>query len=422
LIAAALCFAATGSGIVALGVALFLIGVGLGLPTAVPVVARSIAWLVSPVAPAVHTAASGLERSRNRTAVTATGLAVSVAAAVAVSALTAGALTASDGWVSHLFAGDTVITSPVTQLDSVAGAIESNPDVRLATALRILPETVAGTTVSVAAIDPSVFATRGGLDVVSPDRDHALASLENGPAFLAPQQLASASGWSVGMQLPVQAQSGVVYFTIAGIVSHSFPAGDGSESLVMADDLARSYFGATASGFDDLVVVSQGSSQGVQAVAATYGLQAVSLDDIASAARDALQHSIGLLLVLAIVSVGIAMLAVVNTLIVNARQRTRELALLRAVGLSHAQAVRLVLAEAGLLAVTATLIGVATGCIVALPMLRASASPGFAPGFAFPAATAIVLVAAVVVAALLAALGPARRAASASVLTELRQE
>src|SRR5207253_3715159 len=69
LIAAALCFAATGSGIVALGVALFLIGVGLGLPTAVPVVARSIAWLVSPVAPAVHTAAAGLERSRNRTAV-----------------------------------------------------------------------------------------------------------------------------------------------------------------------------------------------------------------------------------------------------------------------------------------------------------------------------------------------------------------
>jgi putative ABC transport system permease protein len=226
----------------------------------------------------------------------------------------------------------------------------------------------------------------------------------------------------LGTQLPVQTQSGVVYFAIVGIVSHSFPAGDGSESLVMADDLARTYFGASASGFDDLVVVSQGSTQGVQAVAATYGLQAVSVNDIASAARDALQHSIGLLLVLAIVSVGIAMLAVVNTLVVNARQRTRELALLRAVGLSHAQAVRLVLAEAGLLAVTAAVIGVVTGCIIVLPMLRASSSPGFTPSFAFPAATAIVLAVAVVVASLLAALGPARRAAGASVLTELRQD
>ena len=55
-------------------------------------------------------------------------------------------------------------------------------------------------------------------------------------------------------------------------------------------------------------------------------------------------------------------------------------------------------------------------------MLRASASPGFDPAFAFPAATAIALVLAIVAAALLAALGPARRAASASVLTELRQD
>ncbi|TME45840.1 MAG: FtsX-like permease family protein [Chloroflexi bacterium] len=422
LLVAAICFAATSSGLVALGVALFLLGVGLALPIVVPVLARALAWISSPLAPVARVAAGGLQRTRNRTALTAAGLSVSVATAVAISVLTAGALTASDGWVSRLFVGDTVITSAVTQSDAVAGAIQGSPTVQLATPLRIFTEPVAGTSLAIAAIDPAVYETRGGLDVLTPDRKAALASLENGPEFLAPQPLAAASGWTVGTQLPVQTESGVVYFTIAGIVSHSFPAGDGGESLVMANDLAGTYFGATASGFDDLVVVSQGSPQGVEAVAATYGLQAVPVDSIAQAARDALQHSIGLLLVLAIVSVTIAMLAVVNTLVVNARQRTRELALLRAVGLSHKQAVRLVLAEAGLLAATATLIGVAAGCIIALPMLRASASPGFDPAFAFPAATAIALVLAIVAAALLAALGPARRAASASVLTELRQD
>jgi putative ABC transport system permease protein len=421
LIAGAICFAATSSGVVSLGVAFFLLGVGLGLPVVVPLVARAVAWATAPFLPGTPTAAGALERTRNRTALTAAGLAVSVAAAVAVSTLTAGALTASDAWISHLFVGDTVITSSVTQTDAVEAAIASNPTVQMATPLRVFSADVAGTTVSIAAIEPTVYEDHGGLDVVAPDRS-ALAQLENGPEFLAPQQLAASSGWNVGTQLPVLTDNGLVYFTIAGLVSHSFPAGDGSESLVMADDLARTYFGATASGFDDLVVVSRGSPQGVEATAATYGLQAVPVDDIEQAARDALQHSIGLLLALAIVSVTIAMLAVINTLVVNARQRTRELALLRAVGLSHAQAVRLVLAEAGLLALTAALIGVATGCVIALPMLRASSSPGFAPAFSFPAVTAVVLAVAVLAAALVAALGPARRAAGASVLTELRQD
>ena len=116
------------------------------------------------------------------------------------------------------------------------------------------------------------------------------------------------------------------------------------------------------------------------------------------------------------------MLAVVNTLVVNARQRTRELALLRAVGLSRGQALRLVLSEAGLLALSAAIIGVAAGCIVALPMLRASSSPQFTPLFTFPAVTAVGLAVAVVVAAVLAALAPGRRAAATSVMSALRQD
>ena len=149
-----------------------------------------------------------------------------------------------------------------------------------------------------------------------------------------------------------------MYFTIVGVISHSFPAGDGGESLVMADDLARTYFGATADGFDDLVVTTRGSEATIDATAASYGMQAVPVSVIESDARDALQHSIGLVLAVAIISVLIAMLAVVNTLLVNVRQGTRELALLRAVGLGSRQAMRRVLTEAGLLAGAATLIGV----------------------------------------------------------------
>ena len=93
-----------------------------------------------------------------------------------------------------------------------------------------------------------------------------------------------------------------------------------------------------------------GPATAIAATAASYGMQAVPVSVIESDARDALQHSIGLVLAVAVISVIIAMLAVVNTLLVNVRQGTRELALLRAVGLGSRQAMRRVLTEAGLLA------------------------------------------------------------------------
>jgi ABC-type antimicrobial peptide transport system permease subunit len=353
---------------------------------------------------------------------TTAGLAIAVASAVGVSALTAGALTASDTWVSHLFAGDMVVTSPVTQNDQIASAISGSPGVSQTTALRFLSETVAGASEGVAAIDPGTYASLGGLDVVSGDRGAALGALEDGPSFLEPTGLAAATGWTVGSQLPVETQKGIVYFTIVGIVSHSFPAGDGGESLVMADDLARTYFGSAAYGFDDLVITTHGSASALATTAASYGMRAVPVSVIESDARDALQHSIGLVLAVAIISVIIAMLAIVNTLLVNARQGTRELALLRAVGLGSRQAMRRVLTEAGLLACAATLIGVAAGCLIAVPMLQASTTSTFAPGFVFPIETVVVVILVVVLAAVVAAIGPARRAVRTSVLSALRHE
>jgi putative ABC transport system permease protein len=422
LVIAAFCFLSSASGVVALGVVALLLGLVVALPLIAPLVISLIAMGISPFVRGAAPGAAHLIRARNRTAMTTAGLAIAVATAVGVSALSAGALTASDSWVSNLFAGDVLVTSPVTQNDQVEAAISSSPGVARATPLRLMSETVGGAAEGVAAIDPSAYEALGGLDVVSGDRTAALSTLEDGPSFLEPAGLAAATGWSVGSQLPVVTQKGVVYFTIAGVIRHSFPSGDGGESLVMADDLARTYFGASADGFDDLVVVTRGSETTVAATAATYGMRAVPVSVIESDARDALQHSIGLVLAVAIISVIIAMLAVVNTLLVNVRQGTRELALLRAVGLGSRQAMRRVLTESGLLAGAATLIGVAAGCLIAVPMLQASTTPTFMPGFVFPLETVIVLIVVVVLAAIVATIGPARRAVRTSVLTALRHE
>jgi ABC-type antimicrobial peptide transport system permease subunit len=83
---------------------------------------------------------------------------------------------------------------------------------------------------------------------------------------------------------------------------------------------------------------------------------------------------------------------------------------------------RRVLTEAGMLAGAATLIGIAAGSLIAVPMLQASSTPTFMPGFVFPFETVIVLILVVVLASIVATIGPARRAVRTSVLSALRHE
>ena len=204
LLIAAICFLTNSSGVVALGIVALLLGLVLALPLIAPLVIRLMATAISPFISGAQPGARHLIRARNRTAMTAAGLAIAVASAVGASALSAGALTASDSWVSHLFAGDMLVTSPVTQSDQVAAAIDSSRGVAQATALRFLSETVAGASEGVTAINPAAYSSLGGLDVVSGDRAAALNALEDGPSFLEPAGLAAATGWTVGSQLPVQ--------------------------------------------------------------------------------------------------------------------------------------------------------------------------------------------------------------------------
>jgi len=89
-----LCFLSDSGGVVAAGVAVFLAGLLAGLPVLAPAVAAALGRTLSPLVRGAPGAAAELRRTRNRTALTAAGLSLGVAAAVAVSALTAGSLTA----------------------------------------------------------------------------------------------------------------------------------------------------------------------------------------------------------------------------------------------------------------------------------------------------------------------------------------
>jgi putative ABC transport system permease protein len=421
-VAAALAMLTGLAGPVGAGTVALLVGAVFCLPFIVPPFLRRLSASPRFATGSTGLAAANLVRHRNRTSLTVAGLSVGVAVAVAVSALTAGALAAGQRWVDRLFVGDVLVRSPATQPDAVATAFTTAAGVRSAVPLRFVSADVGGETVGIAVIDPAAYARGGTLDVDGSRAAvfTALASPDR-PAMVVPRQLVDLLGWRPGVSLQVATQRGLTAFDVAAVAEHTFPGGDGREAVLVGRATAARTLGDVATGFDSLDVSSGGASlRGVEDAAASFGMQATSVSTVDAATRAAVDHSVALLSVFAWLAVVVAMLAVVNTLVVNVRQGARERGLLRAVGLSRRRVRTLVLAEAALLAVSGAVAGVAVGCVLALPLLHASAGPGFDPGFVFPLWSVLGAVAAVLLGALLAVLVPARIAAGQSIVGAIR--
>ncbi len=128
--------------------------------------------------------------------------------------------------------------------------------------------------------------------------------------------------------------------------------------------------------------------------------------------------SVNALLGLAIV---IAVLGIANTLALSVFERTRELGLLRAVGMSKRQTRRMVRWEAAIVSLFGAVLGVAVG--IAFGLAAASALPeSFLSEVAIPVGTLLILVLVAMFAGLLAAIFPARRAGKLDILEAIASE
>jgi putative ABC transport system permease protein len=123
------------------------------------------------------------------------------------------------------------------------------------------------------------------------------------------------------------------------------------------------------------------------------------------------------LLALAIV---ISLLGIVTTLALSIHERTRELGLLRAVGMSRKQVKRLVRYESIITALIGAILGTILGIIFAALVSRPLADEGFE--LAYPVGTLVILLVLAALAGVLAAILPARRAANLDLLRAVAYE
>ena len=129
---------------------------------------------------------------------------------------------------------------------------------------------------------------------------------------------------------------------------------------------------------------------------------------------------VGLIYALLSLSVIVALLGIVNTLALSVHERTRELGLLRAVGMSRRQVRRMVRAESVITAAIGALLGIVLGIAFAAHRLAAAGRRGLR--VRAPVGTLIAVVVLAALAGVLAAIPPARRAAKVDVLRAVTTE
>ncbi|MFL5934455.1 MAG: ABC transporter permease, partial [Gaiellaceae bacterium] len=127
-----------------------------------------------------------------------------------------------------------------------------------------------------------------------------------------------------------------------------------------------------------------------------------------------------LLYALLALSVIVSLVGIINTLVLTVFERTRELGMLRAVGMTRRQVRMMIRYESIVTALMGAVLGMAVGVFLAALITHALSSSGIV--FAVPWLEIVYFVLAAVAVGVLAAVLPARRAARLNVLEALQYE
>jgi putative ABC transport system permease protein len=143
-------------------------------------------------------------------------------------------------------------------------------------------------------------------------------------------------------------------------------------------------------------------------------------DEFRNSRLGGLDRSLHILYALLGLSVLVSMFGVINTIVLSVFERTREIGMLRAVGMSRRQVRRMIRHESIVTALIGAALGMAVGIFLAA--LTSSALSKYGLVFALPYKSLAAFVVVAILAGMLAAILPARRASRLNVLEALQYE
>ncbi|HEX4982444.1 MAG TPA: FtsX-like permease family protein, partial [Ilumatobacteraceae bacterium] len=411
---------ANAAALVGLGAAVQFIGIAMLSPLIARPVAGAIGAPIRGLSVQARVGRENAMRSPRRTASTAVALTIGLGLVSMVTILGASLKASTTATLESQLRADIIVTSTSFGPFSTdaAAKVAALPQVADSTAVRQGAFRVGGQTSFLNAVDPSQLDAVADIGL----REGSLAALRTGTVMVH-ADLAEEKGWKVGDQIPAAFPSiGDHPLTIVGIYDENALVGDYLVSLstfedVFVQQLDTLILATAAEGVssDQLRTAIEGTLQDfpnleVQDQAAFRDKQAGFVDTL-----------LNLVTALLAMSIVIALFGIVNTLGLSIYERTRELGLLRAVGMDRRSVKRMIRWESVIIAIFGGLLGIVVGIGFGFALQRALESEGVTV-LDIPVPQLFVYLVLAGLAGVLAAIFPARRAAKLNVLEAISYE
>jgi putative ABC transport system permease protein len=362
-------------------------------------------------------------RNPGRTASTAAALMIGIALVTFVSVLGSGLKDTTTGSVHKSVKAQYVVAgadgwSPIaTRIPAQVAAV---PGVTSVTSVVQDQAKVGADKVAVSGVDTATIAKGFRFDWKK--GDDAVASSLGRDGAIVLDDFAKDKKLSIGDRFNVQSRSGKhISLVVRGTVKSSFFNPLGMGELTVSDATFKSAFTSRKPRMT-LVSGSADAKAGLEKALAAYPdvkvKTAKQFGDDAAKEIDSMLAIFYVLLALAII---VSLFGIVNTLVLSVMERTRELGMLRAVGMSKRQMRRMVRHEGIITAQIGSVLGIVVGLILG-GLVTGALSSSTGMGFSVPVGSLVAFTVVAALAGVAAAVLPARRAARLNVLNALSYE
>ena len=354
-------------------------------------------------------------RNPGRTASTAAALTIGLALVTFVATLGSGLKDSVKSQIEDQANADYVVTSSSNEgtfPKAADKAIGGAQGVTVASSVRSDQARILGKTTSVVGVDPATIA-----DVYRFDwqRGSAASVRQLGDGAIVDADYAKSNHLVVGSRLRVQTPTGELH---SYVVKATYKAPK-VQPLFTGVVISQKSFDAAFPQAQNVLGFAKGSSP-ERALAAFPDARVETKAEYVERAGKDVNTSLAMFYVLLALSVVVSLFGMVNTMILSVYERTRELGMLRAIGMTRRQARRMVRHESVITALIGAGLGLPLGVFLAAIATRGLSSQGI--GFQLPIGSLIAFTVVATVAGILAAIPPARRASRLNVLNALQYE
>ena len=428
---AALLFGLFGSGLdttqillfMGLGALLVFFGVALFASKLVPALATALGWPAAKLGGASGRLARGnAKRNPQRTASTAAALMIGLALVTLVAVLGQGIRSTFTDAVDKIFVADYAITaqnnfSPIPI--EAAEAVEGAPGVEAVASVRTGEALVYGDPSSVTAVTPN---SADAIKLEWKDGSQAVFSELGASGAFVDDGFAEDHNLTVGSPVTITTPAGKrLELTVKGIFDP--PAGGSpfgnvtfsSETFDANYDQPQNLFSFVETNGG----VTDANTESLESALADFpNAKSQTRDEFKDNQVSFLNNILNILYVLLALSVVVSLFGIVNTLVLTVFERTRELGMLRAIGMTRRQVRRMIRYESVITALIGAVLGIALGIVLAgLLVWRVDFID-----FSVPVGQLVVFAIAAIIVGIIAAIFPARRAARLNPLQALQYE